>query len=121
MKTKGLGTEMRRIRAIKKMSLRDVERGTGISNAYLSQIESGNSTKPSPAILRKLADFYAVSYESLMKAAGYLEKPRIASRKLTVPPAIETALMSAELTDEESELVAQYIEFLRTRPTKREK
>ena len=48
MSTMGLAEQLRRIREVKNVSLREVEKATGISNAYLSQIESGNATNPSP-------------------------------------------------------------------------
>ena len=118
MGIKRLPDELRRIRTIKNMSLREVEKGTGISNAYLSQLENGNANKPTPDILRRLAAFYKVNYESLMEAAGYLGDATVAEGKLTVPTVIQTALMSADLNEEESEMVAQYIEFLRSRSRK---
>ena len=73
MSAMGLAEQLRRIRMVKKVSLREVEKATRISNAYLSQLESGNATNPSPHILHKLAEFYGVPYTSLMKTAGYLE------------------------------------------------
>lgn len=53
------------------LSLRDVERKTGISNGYLSLLETGAARKPSPEFLAKLADVYGASYELLMELAGY--------------------------------------------------
>lgn len=114
---KKLAEELRRIRGIKNVSLREVDKATGISNAYLSQLERGNATNPSPSILYKLAQFYNVPYESLMESAGYLKKS--ITGKTRKPSALQAALMSANLTDEESQMVAQYIEFLRTQRKKR--
>ena len=68
----GLGQELRRLRAHRGMTLRQAELKTGISNAYLSQLETGRVDSPSPAILQKLADAYGVGYEALMQIAGYL-------------------------------------------------
>jgi transcriptional regulator with XRE-family HTH domain len=67
-----LGLELRRIRKDRGYTLRHVESETGISNAYLSQLETGRAESPSPPMLQKLADLYRVEYESLMRAAGYL-------------------------------------------------
>jgi transcriptional regulator with XRE-family HTH domain len=69
-----LGEFLRNLRSARKMSLRDVEDGSGVSNAYLSQLEQGKITKPSPHFLHKLAGCYLVPYETLMEKAGYITK-----------------------------------------------
>src|SRR3989442_15584952 len=62
------------LRIAKGLTLRDVEEATGkdVSNAYLSQLEHGRITKPSPNILHSLATVYGVAYETLMEKAGYI-------------------------------------------------
>ncbi len=109
--SKKLANELKTIRELKKLSLRQVEKTAGITNAYLSQLERGIAKNPSPNILYELAKVYDVPYESLMEAAGYLKKAD--NTKSQRPTAIQAALMSSNLTDEESKMVAQYIEFLR--------
>src|SRR5260370_16287276 len=56
------------------MSPREVEEATGkeVSNAYLSQLETGKISKPSPHILYALSTALGVAYESLMERAGYI-------------------------------------------------
>lgn len=53
------------------MSLRDVERATGIRNAHLSQIETGKIVRPEVALLWDLASLYALDFEALMRLAGH--------------------------------------------------
>ncbi len=69
-----LGLYLRELRIVKDLSLRDVEKATNnaVSNAYLSQLESGKIVKPSPHILENLAKVYEVRYEDLMAVAGYI-------------------------------------------------
>ena len=69
-----LGPFIKKARQDVQMSLRDVEEITGkeVSNAYLSQLESGKITKPSPHILYALSTALGVAYESLMERAGYI-------------------------------------------------
>src|SRR5258706_1166087 len=69
-----LGIYLNKARADKKMSLRDVEEASGkeVSNAYLSQLESGKITKPSPHVLHALSNALSVPYEILMERAGYI-------------------------------------------------
>lgn len=56
------------------MSIRQVAEKTGISNAYLSQLESGKRDNPHPEILKKLAKFYGIPIIELLKKSGYLEE-----------------------------------------------
>ena len=73
-KQKQFSELIKELRSAKGFSLRQVEKKSGISNAYLSQLENGKIEKPSPHILYKLAEVYEVSYENLMKLAGYIKK-----------------------------------------------
>src|ERR1035438_2485229 len=73
-KDQSLGEFLRTIRLSMPMTLREAEEASGVSNAYLSQLEQGKITKPSPHFLHKLAGCYAVPYETLMEKAGYITK-----------------------------------------------
>ncbi len=110
-----LGKELRSIRHLRGLSLRQVEQRTEISNAYLSQLETGAADNPSPRVLHKLAEAYDVPYESLMRTAGFLvpQKKSTSGHSKKSVTALQAALMSVELTEEEEEQVAKYIEFLR--------
>jgi len=68
-----LGGHLRRLRKSVGLKLREVEEATGISNAYLSQLELGRRAKPSAEVLGKLAKVYGVATRSLLREAGYLE------------------------------------------------
>lgn len=116
--TQKLAETLRKLRAMRGVRLRDVERDTGISNAYLSQLETGKAENPSPHVLYKLAEYYGVPYESLMEEAGYLTPhPRKATQKPV--STLGAALMSAKLSEEEEEKVIEFIEFLRMQRRKR--
>jgi transcriptional regulator with XRE-family HTH domain len=103
---------LRTLRRISGAKLREVEKKTGVSNAYLSQLETGTTKNPSPQVLHALASFYEIPYESLMEAAGYL-KPATDADKRRIGAA-EAALMSAKLSPDEEARVVQFIEFLRS-------
>ena len=68
---KQLGPFLRAARERCSLTLRAVERASGVSNAYLSQLESGKIRQPSPVILHKLAGLYEVSYAVMLEQAGY--------------------------------------------------
>jgi transcriptional regulator with XRE-family HTH domain len=77
-----LGKYLRESREAVGLSLRGVETETGISNAYLSQLETGKVEKPSPPLLQKLAKTYKLDYEELMRVAGYLDAAAPTSRDI---------------------------------------
>jgi transcriptional regulator with XRE-family HTH domain len=108
-----LGEELRRIRELHKLTLRAVEGLTGISNAYLSQLETGKIEKPSPNYLYKLAEVYGIPYDLLMEKAGYIVRQpqgELKNRSLT-----GAALSTLDnLTPEEAEKLAEYLAFLRS-------
>lgn len=106
-----IGEELRRLRLLRGATLRDVEKATKVSNAYLSQLENGKTDQPSPRVLHKLAGFYKVPYEALMGVAGYLRPTQNGQNNAGTP--LHTALMSAELTNEEAQMVSRFVEFLR--------
>ena len=99
------------LRQRKNLTLRDVERETGVSNAYVSQLEKGKIKAPSPVVLNKLAELYGVKYAVLMKEAGY---PVPTGRE---PAGTEASLAAriGPVTPEEEEELAEYLAFLRSR------
>jgi transcriptional regulator with XRE-family HTH domain len=102
---------LRTARERKGLTLRAVEQATGVSNAYLSQLESGKIKQPSPIILHKLSQLYGVSYVDAMRSAGY---PMPGENKREQ----RAARMSgpfADLTEEEEAELTEYLAFIRTR------
>ena len=65
-----VGEMLRRLRGNR--SLRGVQRLTGISNAYLSQVEKGDR-RPGPRVLSRLAALYGVRLQELLRRAGHLD------------------------------------------------
>jgi HTH-type transcriptional regulator, competence development regulator len=124
-----LSSELKQLREIRGCSLRKVEVATGISNAYLSQLERGSAARPSPDKLARLASFYEVPYEQLMELAGYLgpsidmsrehvSRTKLISSSKSKPAKVSVlreALMTTELSDEELGMVADYIAFVKNR------
>jgi len=69
------GNYLKELRARKGVSLKKVEEATGISNAYLSQLETGVRRRiPTSKRLNALADYYNVSIQQLLQKAGYYKK-----------------------------------------------
>ena len=93
------------------LTLRKVQEITGISSAYLSQVESGKIKKPSPSMLYKLADCYNVKYESLLELTGYPAPAAPSSTR----PSFRLGGWASDLTKEEEERLKEYLDFLRSR------
>ncbi|GEP59007.1 helix-turn-helix domain-containing protein [Reyranella soli] len=109
----GLGQHLAAVRADRRLSLRRVEELTDklVSNAYLSQIETGKILQPSPNILHALAEVYRTSYEQLMQMAGYI-KPRQDAGTVHGRAATFAAL---NLTEAEEKELLEYLKFRRSR------
>ena len=120
-----LGQYLWDLRHATRMTLREVEEAADVSNAYVSQLETGKITKPSPDILHRLADAYAArlpkkapiesSFERMMEMAGHLvSKAKPEGRRGRLPTfAVE------ELTPEEEEELLKYLAFIRMRRGRR--
>lgn len=109
-----LGIYLKTIRAGLGLTLRQVETTTGgqVSNAYLSQMENGKIEKPSPHILHSLAEAYGVSYEDLMRRAGYIAPT--GNRKVGTKHGQAATFSVDNLTQEEEEALLKYLAFVRT-------
>ena len=82
-----LGSTLKRARTRAALSLRDVERRTGIKSGHLSQIETGVIAKPDMAILWELALLYELRFPELLQLAGHgsgVESSDRARQRMTV-------------------------------------
>jgi transcriptional regulator with XRE-family HTH domain len=89
------------------LSLREVEQASEkvVSNAYLSQLEKGKISKPSPNILHALAAVYGASYEDLMSRAGYFTSEPAHARAAT--------FSVSDVSPDEQKALLDYLAFLR--------
>ena len=117
-KTEGkLGTFLASARNKLELTLRAVEAKTGISNAYLSQLEHGKIKTPAPQNLYKLAELYRVPYELLMELAGYpVPNAEPAERGSSID---NFAARIGTVTLEEEEALVEYLQFIRSRRRRR--
>ena len=61
-------------RTDRKYTIRELAEKSGISTAEVSRLESGKHVRPSPGVLKALADALAINYPVLMQLAGYMEE-----------------------------------------------
>ena len=108
-----LGQHLAAVRNDRGLSLRQVQdlSKEEVSNAYLSQIETGKISQPSPNILHALASIYKISYQELMRMAGYINTTLHHNARTGRFATLASLNVSAA---EELELV-QYLKFRRER------
>ncbi|WP_412467097.1 helix-turn-helix domain-containing protein [Pedobacter sp. KLB.chiD] len=106
------GPYFKALRESKQLTLREVEKATDVSNAYLSQLESGKIKQPSPLTLHKLATYYGVSYELLMEKVGYPVPGKQEQARISTGAA---AHRIGEISDEEEVELLNYLKFIRSR------
>jgi transcriptional regulator with XRE-family HTH domain len=108
-----LGPYLKSLRQGLHMTLRDVEEATDkeVSNAYLSQLENGKISKPSPNILYSLANALGASYEGLMERAGYIVNA--ANRPAGAKHGKAATFSVENLTAEEEKALLDHLNFLR--------
>ena len=109
-----LGEYLKSLRALKGWTLREVEEATNaeVSNAYLSQLENGKISKPSPNILHSLASVYGAAYEVLMTKAGYLA-PKSERAAGSRHGAAATNAPFGSLSDDEERALLTYLAMYR--------
>lgn len=112
---KKLGDYLKSGRTAIGLTLRAVEDATGISNAYLSQVEGGKIKNPSPVDLRKLSELYGLDYTLAMEYAGY-----------PLPEGVQASTQQqrflarlGSMTEADEEALVDYMDYLRSRKRKR--
>ena len=109
-----LGEKLKEARDHLPMTLRQVEDATGISNAYLSQLENNKIQKPSANILYKLSTLYKINLNSLLAAAGIIQTSENAPGVSEEDKLLSNIAFYAEnLSSEDKNQVLEYIKFLR--------
>lgn len=105
-----LGTVLRLARESKTYSLRYVEDKTGISNAYLSQLENDKIKKPAADTLYKLSKIYNIGFNYLLQKAGLVEKNK------NLNHSVGRFIFSKDnLTNAEEEELIRYLQYIRNK------
>ena len=111
--SRSLGAVLRAARQRHGLSLRDVERRTGIRNAHLSQLETGGIVRPEMALLWDLASVYELDFSLLLRLAGHTGGPDTAGERRQRMTVALRAL--GELEPEDQAAALEYIAELKRR------
>lgn len=110
---KSLGETLKECRRLTCLTLRQVEDASGVSNAYLSQLENDKIKKPSASVLYKLSCIYKVDIEVFLYAAGIINEGPSGNGILQ-----GLAAKAGQLTSQEEAQLLEYLQFLRHRESK---
>jgi transcriptional regulator with XRE-family HTH domain len=108
-----LGAVLRAARGQAGLSLREVERRTGLSNAHLSQIETDTIAKPEMSILWELAALYGLDFAHLLSLAGHAAEAETSGRRRRRMTVALRAM--SELTPREQDEALRYMADLKAR------
>lgn len=109
-----LGLSLKEARKNLSFTLRQVEETTGISNAYLSQLENDKIKNPSVNILSKLSSTYRISLKQLLVTANLIEKDKSKKEEKNLNFAQRVAFKAEDLSEEERKEVLRYLEYIKT-------
>lgn len=109
---KTLGSTLKKNRESRSMTLRQVEEATGISNAYLSQLENDKIKTPSANTLFKLANLYVLDFNTLLEQSGIIKKSNVEKSKVDKEIANRVAFYSDKMTEEIRNDILNYIDFI---------
>jgi len=104
-------TLMRDLRLQKRLTFDELSKRTGVEAEELRALERNPAYRPSPLTLHRLAEFYDIPQRRLAELAGALKQ-----RTRLRDEASRFAAMSdsfAELTDQEKELLDEFVGFLK--------
>nr|WP_019534966.1 helix-turn-helix transcriptional regulator [Paenibacillus ginsengihumi] len=113
--------QLRDMRKMKGFTIRELADRSGVSAAYISQLENGNRGVPSPDVLMKLSEGLNIPYTELMQIAGYLEKPDGEKDENYVRPKVnlrrflqenELIFDGIELTEQDKEWIERMLTVL---------
>lgn len=113
-KTNELGMFLAQARKRLRLSQRAVEAETGVSNAYLSQLETGKIRTPSPTVLHSLAQLYDVGYDRLMRLAGYPVPGKDEAQETAGE--IRLAARLGDVSPDEEDALVEFLSLIRKRP-----
>ena len=109
-----LGERLRELRSAARMSLRDVERLSGLHSGYLSQLERGKIAHPGPSVLRAVAEGYGIRYEDILNWSGYAPAETVDTSPRQAA-ALSAVAGLGDPTEEELDTLTAIVNLLQTK------
>jgi HTH-type transcriptional regulator, competence development regulator len=111
---KTLGSSLKEARELNSLTLRMVEVTTGISNAYLSQLENDKIKSPSANILYKLANLYNLELNSLLLNSGIIKPNANLNKDASSEWTNRIAYYTDNMSEEQQQKVIEYLKFIKS-------
>jgi len=115
-----IGKILQSLRIKLNMTLRDVEKVTGISNSYLSQIERGLRGVPNMTTLSKLAETYGTTYIDIISPA-FRSVALLKALESYTPDATYIAREYDKLSKANKKTLTSFLQFLIQQDKNKEK
>jgi len=118
---KRLGENVRFRRQGKGWALNDLAEKSGISKAYISDLENGNAGKPNIQYVFAIANALGVTLDGLLDDAAPRRTDSAKKKRVSeeLPPGLQELQMDMNLSDSEVEMLAQ-VNFRGNRPKDKE-
>ena len=113
LKMNTLGKVLKSSRSNIGLTLRQIEEVSGISNAYLSQLENDKIKQPSANILYKISKIYKVELNDLLYAAGIIQDAPKKSNINDLDFIQKIAYSADNLNESQKERVLEYLNFIK--------
>jgi transcriptional regulator with XRE-family HTH domain len=110
-----LGQQVRFLRQGKGWSLSDLAERSGISKAYISDLENGAAGKPNIQYVFSIASALGVTLDELLEGAKPSPKQKRRRAEEELPPGLAALQRELQLSDDEVETLAQ-VNFRGNRP-----
>ncbi len=112
----GLGRTIRAQREEMGLSQARLAVAAGLSQGYLSQIENGEVSNPSAAVLFRLAQALHVDPRDLLQAAGYRQEPASTNgERLETPVDPDLLRFLSRLSREQQKALLRFLQELEER------
>lgn len=116
-KVEKLGELLADARKRSNLTLRAVQDTVGVSNAYLSQLETGKVQSPSPIVLHKLSELYKIPYATVMGVAGYPLPQNVNNWN----DSERLVARIGKTTVEEEDAIVEYLRFIRSQKSRKDR
>ncbi|HBR03680.1 MAG TPA: transcriptional regulator [Ruminiclostridium sp.] len=107
-----LGQYITNLRNAKKLSIRGLAELAHISHTEIARLENGERKNPSFSVLKSISNALGVSFNEIIKAAGYIEED------FPITELHGIILEIADLDENEMKEVKDFIEFLHNKKIK---
>jgi transcriptional regulator with XRE-family HTH domain len=114
-----LGHKVRELRLGKGWTLADLARESGLSKAYISDVENGAAGKPNIQYIFVIARSLGVTLDELLHDATEKGVPRTKKAKTDLPPGLAELQEELQLSDDDVERLAT-VNFRGHRPRDKE-